>query len=547
MGIKSEILEIFDNKINFLLVCGSYLQNKDIEHIDIDIFCCVDSFNKRQERMFREAYFSFHKKKDASPDICFPGELMTLNELEKSIKLTSAHKPKFKIKNKKVYDGLVWAGMIVDNKKIIFGKIPEEILSLAYSCIRKWNKKLFNRTTISTKRLCKEIIYDDEIFLRAKIILDKLIRNKEAITKILLEVESYETVEDEFFRSIDCLKNIEIEKRFINLSKVRYISAFFPVNLPLYSLIIFGFIPSLMAEKVFIKAPEVIALTIKKIKNILFEYDDTIYISKADRKTFIKAFVKHSDVILFTGRYQNVKEFEKKFFNKLIIYNGAGINPIIVNRNANINLACKKVIKARIFNSGQDCAGPDAILVHTDIYKKFVNLLKRELKKVKVGNYKNKQVRVGRLLKPFYIDELEELFKKEEILFGGFIQKDKKIIYPTIISKPLNEYGNYKEFFSPIFWVSEFRTEEELKSYFETKKYREFAMRVSIFGDIPKFKIPKSIILKNKIVMDIERGNLSYGGYGKKAQFVSYKGVRKIRPILISKEILQWKKIKHQK
>lgn len=381
--------------------------------------------------------------------------------------------------------------------------------------------------------------------MKVKTILDKIIKNKEAITKILLEIESYETVEDEIFRSIDCLKNIKIEKKYLASSKVKYISAFFPVNLPLYSLIIFGFVPSLMAERIFIKAPEVIASTIKKIKNILLEYNNSIYISQTDRKTFIKDFIKHSEIILFTGRYQNVKQLEKRFPNKLIIYNGAGINPIIVNRNADINLACEKVIKMRVFNSGQDCAGPDAILLHTKICKKFVNLLKQRLRKIKIGNYKNKRVRVGKLLKPLYMNELEELFRKEDIIFGGKINKNKKIIYPTVISKPLNQYKNYKEFFSPIFWVSEFQNEQELRSYFETEDYIDFAMYVSIFGDLPKFKIHNSVILKNKIVMDVERGNLSYGGYGKKAQFISYNGVRKIRPILISKEILLWKKILH--
>ncbi len=48
--------------------------------------------------------------------------------------------------------------------------------------------------------------------------------------------------------------------------------------------------------------------------------------------------------------------------------------------------------------------------------------------------------------------------------------------------------------------------------------------------------------MKDEIVLDVERGNLSYGGYGEKAQFVTYREVRKVRPVLISREISQWKK-----
>lgn len=544
MDIRKRLFNIFKNKIIFSFICGSHVETNAFDN-DIDILCCVNSFNKKEELQFRETYFSFHKEVGAKPDIYFPGELMTLKMLEGVIELAKKSKPIIKVKDKKIYDGLVWAGMIVGKKKILAGEIPEKILSLSHECIKKWNKCLFNEDNLSTKRLQGGIVFEGEIELKEKVILNRILQNKDSITKILLEIESYETIEDEFFRSIDCLKNIKIEKEFLEQSRVNYISAFFPVNLPLYSLIIFGFVPSLMSKKIFIGAPEVITSTLKKVKNIIFDNDNSIYISQLDRNAFVADFVKQSEVILFTGRYPSIKMLEKRFPNKLIIYNGAGINPIVVNKNTNMSFACDKIIHARTFNGGQDCAGPDAILVHTSIYKNFLRTLKGKLKKVKIGDYENKKVKIGKLLKPLYLDELENIFKKEYIVFGGRLNKNKKIIYPTIISKPLKQYKNYVEFFSPIFWVAEFKNEQELRDYFESKNYCNFAMYVSVFGDTLRFTIPDSVVLKNKIVMDVERGNLPYGGYGKKTQFISYKGIRKTKPILISKEISQWKKTLH--
>lgn len=542
INLKRKLIKIFGDNLLFSFICGSRIQNKSLANSDIDIFCCVNFYNREQERKFRELYFSLHQKMKAKPDIYYPGELMKLKTLENRLRLAIHQEPTLRIKEKKLYDGLVWAGMLVDNKEIIFGQIPGKIISQASSCIKKWNKKLFDKETIHTKQLSEKIIYEDDIFIKTKMLLDKIRKNKKLISDILLTIESYETVEDELFRSMDCLKNIKIEKDFLNSSRVNYISAFFPVNLPLYSLIIFGFVPFLMAKRIFIRPPEAIAPVVRKLKHILLDNDDRLYISSNDRKDFIKDYARHSEVILFTGRYPNVKKIEKEFPNKLIIYNGVGINPIIVNQNADIDLASTKVLKMRTFNSGQDCAGPDAILVHSEVYDRFMNSLIEKLKKVKVGDYSKREVRIGKLLKPSNLDALENIFRTEPVVFGGKIDRENVIVYPTIITKPLNQHKNYIEFFAPIFWVSKFADETELKDYFKTKVYNDFAMYVSIFGDTPTFKIPKSIVLINQIVMDVERGNLEYGGYGDKANFISYKGVRKIGPILISREISQWKK-----
>ncbi|MEM5777909.1 MAG: aldehyde dehydrogenase family protein, partial [Candidatus Aenigmatarchaeota archaeon] len=400
INLKKELLRIFGDNLLFAFIGGSYLQNKFSTTSDIDIFCCVTSYTREQERKFRDMYFSYHRKMKARPDIYYPGELMRLKDLESSLRLAIYQKPVIRIKKKKVYDGLVWAGMLVSKKGMILGQIPEKTMSLAFYCIKKWNKKLFDEESISTEQLSEKIIYEDDIFVKAEVLLDKIKKNKNLIIDTLLKVESYETVEDELFRSVDCLKNLKIENDYLNSSRVKYISAFFPVNLPLYSLIIFGFIPSLMAKRIFVRQPEVTAPIVKKLKHILFENENRIYISQDNREAFIKNYVEHSQVILFTGRYSNVHKIEREFPHKLILYNGAGINPVVVNKNADINLATTKVLKARTFNSGQDCAGPDAILVHEEVYDRFINSLIKKIKKVKVGNYLDKEVRIGRLLKP---------------------------------------------------------------------------------------------------------------------------------------------------
>lgn len=50
--------------------------------------------------------------------------------------------------------------------------------------------------------------------------------------------------------------------------------------------------------------------------------------------------------------------------------------------------------------------------------------------------------------------------------------------------------------------------------------------------------------IKNSIIDDVEQGNKQYGGYGKKANFISCNGVIESRSILLSREIDNYLKSK---
>ena len=63
-----------------------------------------------------------------------------------------------------------------------------------------------------------------------------------------------------------------------------------------------------------------------------------------------------------------------------------GCNPIVASPDADLDLVVRKTVEAKLFNSGQDCAGPDAILVHRSIADRFIAMLKTQLSSTKVGN-----------------------------------------------------------------------------------------------------------------------------------------------------------------
>ncbi len=367
---------------------------------------------------------------------------------------------------------------------------------------------------------------------------------KEALTTLLLDYESFETAKDELSRSKDCLENIEKEIDYLTMSKVKTMCTFFPVNLPLYSLVIFGLIPSFMSEKVFIRPPHLMAKAIKDLI-IILEIENlfpSVYIIEMERGLFRDAYASVADVVLFTGKYENAIELQSMCPNALFIYNGAGVNPVVITESADLELAARKTIEMRIFNSGQDCAGSDAILVQRNVAKKFVDLLKINLKNVKVGDYHNRENRVGRIVKQDKLPELQNFFKlqKKYLIYGGGIDLEKATIYPTLFVEDIDEISSihFTEFFAPVFYVLIYESDNDLKKYFLDQHYRDYAMYISLFGESSFIhSISNSIVLSNQIINDVEHGYNPYGGYGEKANFTMYKGKKITQPILISREI----------
>ena len=84
---------------------------------------------------------------------------------------------------------------------------------------------------------------------------DRLETNADAVVRVLTQHESHETAVAEVESSIDALRNLHRELSHLRKGTLDTVSVFLPINLPLYSLILFGAVPSLMASRVDVRLP----------------------------------------------------------------------------------------------------------------------------------------------------------------------------------------------------------------------------------------------------------------------------------------------------
>ena len=367
-------------------------------------------------------------------------------------------------------------------------------------------------------------------------------RHGAALREILRSIESEETIEDELFKTLDALCNLEREG-VTDYAVVGRGAAFMPLNLPLYSLVIFGIIPGLFAHEVYMRPPELMRNVVSRLLDVLAD-DPLVRRLQAcnmERRSFLETLVADSAFVSFTGQLKNANVVLAKIRkSQLFLFNGQGANPLVVAADAPLDAAVKKACAVKRFNSGQDCAAPDIVLVHGSVFEQFVQGLCAEVGALRVGSYAEGAT-IGPLLDPRQVLFAAEhlLAWRDGIVAGGSVSLKDGIVWPTVITSAL-EPGpvNRSELFAPIWHVCRYDDDQRLPHYFDHPQYRQHAMYVSLFGTSEYLeRQTHSRVLHGRTVIEVERGYLEFGGHAPGASFVRFGGNTGARPILISREI----------
>lgn len=119
--------------------------------------------------------------------------------------------------------------------------------------------------------------------------------NKDEIVSILANYETHTTAKDETERSLITLRGLGKEMaRVKTVKKANIISTFFPINLPLYSLILFAVAPSYFAGIVYVRVSGHIGSVLQELseKLGLKELFSNIELKSYERKRFSDECVK---------------------------------------------------------------------------------------------------------------------------------------------------------------------------------------------------------------------------------------------------------------
>lgn len=361
-------------------------------------------------------------------------------------------------------------------------------------------------------------------------IKESLLEHEKELISILSELETETVAFQEIKLCINALDNSEK----YNNKKVEQISSYLPMNLPLYSLMIYVIIPKICSNRSYYKPSSKTINISKRIHELLNLNEYNIHLFEGTRSDFNEDIVKLSNVAVFVGKPKNAQKILKNLPpTTLFLYFGVGQNPAVITEGADLSLAGKKIAASIMFNYGQDCAKPNVILCKRELYPTFKRELLTEISKLMKEKTTIKNIDAFKNVINLLIRDREFLVQ------GGNVDIKNMTLDPIVVTRNYCDLeSNYEEYYAPVFRIMLFENENDLKKYFSSVRYREESMAVSLFGRSNYIeKLPTSLILNNEVVTELDNGFSEFGGYGKNASYLSYEGITISKPLLINREI----------
>jgi aldehyde dehydrogenase (NAD+) len=141
-----------------------------------------------------------------------------------------------------------------------------------------------------------------------------------------------------------------------------------------------------------------------------------------------------------------------------------GKSPAIIEADANIKIAARRIALAKFANVGQTCVAPDYLLVHEQIQSEFIEELKSCLTQF-FGSDPAKSESYGKIINEKRFDQLISYLDQGEIVFGGRYDRSSLFIEPTLMIHVSTESPLMTdEIFGPILPIFFFKSREEANS-----------------------------------------------------------------------------------
>jgi len=205
----------------------------------------------------------------------------------------------------------------------------------------------------------------------------------------------------------------------------------------------------------------------RKIIEDVFPKEYILYVQGEGAKV-IPGMMNHFsfDHVFYTGSTEVGKIIYKLAAEKLtpVTLELGGKSPCVVEADANIPVAARRIAITAFSNAGQMCVAPDYVLVHESKKQELINALQNTVKEF-FGEKPDECYNYGRIVNVKQFDRLAKYLQEGRIAWGGRTAREKLFIEPTILTdiQP-GATVMIDEIFGPILPVISFRTPEEAKA-----------------------------------------------------------------------------------
>jgi aldehyde dehydrogenase (NAD+) len=218
-----------------------------------------------------------------------------------------------------------------------------------------------------------------------------------------------------------------------------------------------------------LKASEFAPATSKVMKQIIDNNFSKEYILlvEGDGAQIVTAMMNQFrfNHVFFTGSAEIGKRVYKMAAEQLtpVTLELGGKSPCVVEDDANVKVAAKRIATTKFSNAGQMCVAPDYLLVHEKIKEEFIASMKTALRdffsEQPISDYG-----YCKIVNEKQFDRLSKYLREGKVISGGKTDRSQLFIEPTLIEDvPLASLLMNEEIFGPILPIVSFRNFEEAK------------------------------------------------------------------------------------
>ena len=222
------------------------------------------------------------------------------------------------------------------------------------------------------------------------------------------------------------------------------------------------------------------------------------------------------DIIFFTGSPslgKMVMEAAAKHLTPVVLELG-GKSPCIIDKDADLKVAAKRVAWGKVLNAGQTCIAPDYLMIHEDVKEYFLKRLVKEWNELLTRNPQNAKHFV-RIVNDKALDRLIGYLDNGTRYHGGVYDKADRYLSPTILTDVAADAPiMQEEIFGPIFPVMTFKHIEEVPAFVNQ---RERPLALYYFGKKGDYVLRHTIsggACVNDVIMHIVNHDMPFGGVG---------------------------------
>ncbi len=174
-----------------------------------------------------------------------------------------------------------------------------------------------------------------------------------------------------------------------------------------------------------------------------------------------------------------------------------GKSPCIVDKDANLEVAAKRIVATKFMNAGQTCVAPDYLIVHQQIKEQFLEHLKHRIRQC-YGENPAHSPDYARIVNDGHFARICALIDESKVIIGGDSDVQCRYIAPTVMRDvTTHDPVMSEEIFGPVLPVLDYQDLDEI---------------YSIISATPEHPLACYIFSENKRVQGTLLTKLQFGG-----------------------------------